>query len=81
MTPAEWGRLKTVALEKVKASLGVRGQEELRAVLGLAAGSVGVYLAGLVEQVLRRSLPTGVAAPAEVEAPALRTTVQALANP
>ncbi|WP_163869610.1 hypothetical protein [Myxococcus eversor] len=52
LTPAEFQQLKDEALQRLLKSLGDRGLAELQQVLQLSAGSVGLFLSGLIEAAL-----------------------------
>lgn len=52
LTPAEMKQLKDEALKQLKDSLGEHGMAELRAILQVSAGSLGVILSGIIEKAL-----------------------------
>lgn len=52
LSPAELKRLKDEALKRLKESLGEHGMAELREVLQVSAGSLGLFLSGIIEKAL-----------------------------
>lgn len=69
LTREELAKLKSLALDRLKESLGQHGLEELRQVLALAAPSLGTILSGLVETALDRVKAGKAVAKAQVPAP------------
>lgn len=77
LTPTELARLKNEALKRLKESLGEHGMAELRDVLQVSAGSLGVFLSGIIEKALDMMKVTQTAAKGGVHNVTVLPTVSA----
>lgn len=66
ITKEEATRLRTVALERLKAQLGTKGLAELGGVLGIGGQLLEQYLGGLIEKKVEEAKALGAAAEATV---------------